>query len=460
MKAKLTGKKLQTGISTLEMLIALAILVVSVSTVIAVVFGNQSITLDAELSNQALNRAQAVLEAARASARDNFLGLSSATTTDTIYTKDLVVQDLDQYTKKVTSRVSWQTESRLQKVELTTIVTDYHHAFGADTCSQTLSGDWTDPQLLGSFTVSGGNQGTDIDVFQKKAYLITDSAVATSPDLYILNVTDSANPAQLSVLNTGPGLRAIRAIGNYAFVANSSINAQLQVLGISNPSSPSKLKDFKVGSGSGLGVGNSIFYVNNTVYLGLTKGNGQEFNVIDVTDPLHPVFKGGYETNTQVNAIWVSGKYAYLTTPATEELTILDVSNSANIVRAGGFDAAGGSGNGKSLYLLENKIYLGRTVGNQEFYVLEDSNPATNLPSLGFKDINNSVNDLIVRSALAFLLTPGQLKIFDASNPSNITQWGSFLSLPSGAGATMDCELNLLYIAQHVSSALQIIGPK
>lgn len=64
MKVLSSGKnfKRSKGIATLEMLIALAILVVSISAVILVAFGNQAMSVDAQTNSEALYKAQAALE--------------------------------------------------------------------------------------------------------------------------------------------------------------------------------------------------------------------------------------------------------------------------------------------------------------------------------------------------------------------------------------------------------------
>src|SRR6185503_19362106 len=102
-------------------------------------------------------------------------------------------------------------------------------------------------------------------------------------------------------------------------------------------------------------------------------------------------------------AIFVKGDYAYIATPNNEELTIIDVnSSSPNFMqRVGGFDAPAGSGNGKSIDILVNKLYLGRTVGNKEFYILDITDPI-NPDILGSYDVNASINDLAVSGHYVF----------------------------------------------------------
>ena len=116
----------------------------------------------------------------------------------------------------------------------------------------------------------------------------------------------------------------------------------------------------------------------------------------------------------------------------------------------GGYDAVGGSGNGKSLYAVGDSLYLGRTVGGTEFLILNNSNPATadppGLVALGGKpDVDESVNGLVVRDYLSFLLTNSQLRVLKTNVPASISPYAS-VALPAGSqGRSLDCEGNFLY---------------
>ena len=175
MKEELIGKrKFIAGQSTLEVLIAMTIIVIGITSVITVFFGGQALIIDTQLEQQAVYLARQELEIARATARDNFSNLtnSSSTTADG-FTKEIIVEEIDDYTKKITSKTSWQIDpTRVQKVELVTIVSNWQVAFdevttGGDTGGGGLSGNWRDPQTLGSVDMGPGNQATDLDVINK-----------------------------------------------------------------------------------------------------------------------------------------------------------------------------------------------------------------------------------------------------------------------------------------------------
>src|ERR1051326_2061073 len=93
----------QTGFSTLEVLLAFAVVIICVSAVIALIFGSQVAAVDSQTNSEAAQKAQEMLENARATAKQNFsLVVPIPAVTDGIYQKTLDVQSVDAYTKKAT----------------------------------------------------------------------------------------------------------------------------------------------------------------------------------------------------------------------------------------------------------------------------------------------------------------------------------------------------------------------
>ncbi|MEK7576362.1 MAG: hypothetical protein AAB482_01575, partial [Patescibacteria group bacterium] len=311
MRALFIGN-MRKGSSTLEILIAFAVLLLAMTGVILLSFSNQSSRVDAQTNSEALTKAEGLLEDARATSRKDFdLVTSIPSSQDGIYQKSLSVQSIDDSTKQVTSNVLWAIDNRSLAVHLTTLVTNWLNL--GDTCNPNVSGDWTHPQLLGNADVGQNNGGTDVVVVNHKAYVTANASSAAKHDFYIVNVSNPYNPSLpiLNSINTGPGLAAVTVYGKYAYVANMSTVSQLQIINI-DPTDPQYLTvlGFHVPGNVGTAVGNSIFYANKKIYLGLTKtptgpGTAVEFNVYDVSIPTSPSFLGGYRTNTLINNIVV-----------------------------------------------------------------------------------------------------------------------------------------------------------
>lgn len=489
-KSQLKFKK-RKGFSTFEIMIALALIVISITLVLPLLSGSQSTTVGSQTNQEALYKAKDLLESARQMSILNFSSIvTTAPVYDDIYTKNITVTDIDSSTKKIQSNVSWTSEGKNLAVNLTTLLT--HIDVGGDTCNPVLTGDWTNPQLLGTADFGGPEGATDIDVISKKVYATADATAANKGDFYIIDVSDPNPSGDLPILNnppnglhTGPGLAAIHVAGKYAYVAKISTltsDTQLQVIDISISTAPVVVSSLDITTVVGdVADGNSIFYDNKKIYLGLTKSDGPEFYVIDVSDPtnLSPTsIKASFETNTQINAIIVKNNIAYLTvryaldgvTP--EQLKILDVSqaDSGIITPINTFSPNPVTMSGQSLYLSKNgnTLYLGEGGANPsndpQFFLLDVTNPSSiNQTNSKYIDTSNdvTVEAITVRSNLAFMVTNDTnlgFQIWDLNNLGSISPYGS-INIEQGSTGGMDCEGNLVFVAQRSNDALQIIGP-
>lgn len=465
MKEELIGKN--KAQSTLEILIALFILTASISAVIMISFGNQSIIIDTDLNNQAINISRKELETSRALSRQNFDSLASSSSIEDIYLKETIVENIDPNTKKVISLVNWQTNQlKPQKIELTTIVANIKITIqsGGDTGGSGLSGNWKNPKTLGSVDLGPGNSATDIDVLNKIVYLAAEASAAAKPDFFIINATNGENPYMVSNINTGLGLNAVDVAANYAYAGNKDTGAQLQIIDVSNKSNPVLIKSFKLPDVSGSdAIGQSIFYWDSKVYIGTKKATGPEFHIIDVSNSNNPTALGSFEINGAVNMIHVKNNKAYIAVDSNDyEMKILDVSDPANITLLNSYDAPGNSEKGKSLYLVADKLYLGRTLGgnhndHHELHILDVSNPIAPA-NLGSKDLATDLNDLRIRDYLAFLGTSDpnkEFQVWNISDPTNISLWSAF-NFPQVATG-IDYEDNLIYVSVRSNDALRII---
>ncbi|HEY4503407.1 MAG TPA: hypothetical protein VJC14_03170 [Candidatus Paceibacterota bacterium] len=284
---------------------------------------------------------------------------------------------------------------------------------------------------------------------------------------YILDTSDPENPTAVSELMTTPlapsvgaGFNAVAVNDNYAYIATDSSVGQLEIIDIN--STPSKVvSTLKIGT-TGTSKGNSIFYKSGYVYLGLTNTSGgpKEFNVIDVHNPSNPTIVGNATIGNGVNSIYVLGNLAYVASPNANNVLVFNVAVnklSTSMTPVGSFSTPltppGPSQNhGKSLYVVGDTIYLGRTLGTNELFILDTKNLPiiTELGYLNQTGSGTSINSLIVRDYLAFILnTAGQFQILKVDDPDSIVRYDTnSITVPSVSGnnTTMDCEGNYFYI--------------
>ena len=467
----------------------MAVLVLALGAVTLTVSGNQSLLSDTETNAEALSLAQGLIEENKAVSRKDFRLVVATSSNEGAYQKNLTVSENGFFTKLLSASVRWKIGIVDHEITLSTLIADVDSSVGGTTCTATLLGDWAHPVLAGfAFASLAHDAGgvyavSDIDANQGRLYASVNTPVANSkPTFFIFDIKNTQAPVLLGAVDTAPVSAGISAIAvatssarNYAYAANAyDANfrtckpgpscAQLQVIDISNPALPAVVANYELptssppyvlgNGGGGNAVGKSIFYKNGYVYLGLSKTtSGPEFHIIDVKDPLHPAWVGSYppagtSSGNAVNAVFIQRTHAYLATPNAQELTVLDISNPANPVLVGTYDASGGSGNGKSLDVVGDTLYMGRTVGNKEFYVLDVANPAT--PSLlGQVDTGNAtVSGVVIRDYLAFLGVGNQFQIWNVGNLAHAVSFATPLALPNGSSATaIDCEGNTLYAA-------------
>ncbi len=484
MKAQSSTNQKLSGMASIEILIAFTVLSLSLGAIILITFRNQSIVESNSMSSSALSMALETIEEVRGLATFDFnLVQPIVKTTDGTYERSLEATQIDPFTKQATSTVSWNEYGLSLHVSLSTLLTNPLGYLNGDSCNSIYidKESWKNPTAstwdFGELGVNGGNGNGfgigGLSVSNQRLYIGLDAVPSSNKNtIYIFDLPTSSGqkPVYRGATTTAALVSAIAISRNYAFVATKSTVSQLQVIDISDPTKPTIVASRKVTGSSGLG--NAIHYHNNKIYLGLTANtSGAELAVFDVSSSTNPILisNGMYEVGHDVNSIVTRGNYAYIATPSSESMTILDIlpSSKTFMQRIGGFtssfyppDLNGvGSNYGESMFLLGNTMYFGRTYGTNEFYALNISNP-TNVLTLGNLNVvvnpnnKNSIYGISVKGDLAFFITKAQFQVWDVSNINSIKPWSqdsttnTFLSLASlgGSGGPSYCSGDFMYL--------------
>lgn len=506
MKEELIGSKYnggdvltEEGFSTLEMLIAFAVITLSITAVILVSFGNQSVAIDTDIANEALYLAELELEEAfatsSASAAD-FISLSSTTipaVSGEIFDRNLTVVDISPCVKRVTSEVAWQTGLRNLSTALTSIFIsqEISEALSGDCITEESNTPWKNPATFGSEDlVPGGNQGTDIDVVtldgQRIAFLTSKTGAGPKSDLWAFDVTDASTPIPLDDvdvdLGPGVGLNSLDVAGEYVYAVGNNPDEQLQIFRFNPLPFPGNFSFVAtstlngVDPGGSFPEGQSVYFLNDRLYVGTHETAGPEFHVFDVSNPANPNHLGSLELNHNVHEIVVRGDYAYIASSGNGcELIVVNISDPGNpsvmtnpcpsTVSPGDpniFDAAG-SHDGMSLFLSGNKLYLGRKTSgaDHDLYVLNISD-LNNIISLGSQDLgfnpSSAVEAIVVIGNLAFLGTSDvneEFQVWNIGEPTNIFRC-SFFNFPATI-AGLDFDGNLVFAGVRSNDALHVI---
>src|SRR3989344_5276644 len=445
-------KTINSGQSTLELLVALGLIILAISSMGIVYFSSQSISVDTELSDLALLKAREGLEDARADARENWAGLTTSSESDGQFTRDIIVENISNYEKYVTSKASWITDPlRPQKVELTTILTDWTTSSDEGGGSGPI-GEWNNPRTAGTIDLGPGNEGTDLAVIEGTVFIVAEASDTKKKDFYSINVTNIDAPTERASIDTGKGLNAIGLMENYAYVAQNSSSNQLQIVNISDHNNPSLSAEISLQSNTQDGT--SVFALDNYAYVGSASSAGKEFQIFNVSNPTSPSFVSSVEIGADINDIYVYRNRAYLaTSKTTGEILIFDISVPTSPQQIAAFDHSGTPG--LSVFTNSfNDFYAG--IGNT--FVIVNSTNLSSLSVIGSYNAGGLVNDLYIRDYLAFLATANSTAEFQALNITNKatpTLHSSYNFPQLGTGITY--RDNVVYTSVRSNDALRII---
>ncbi len=342
---------------------------------------------------------------------------------------------------------------------------EYDKEMGRNNCFDKIDYDISKFNIYNQgIELGSSNISTDIEVRNGFIYLTADSASASLSDFFIIDFRILDSPRIISSINTGPGISSLEIAGHYAYLANLSTLSQLQIIDISNRNNPVLISSLKLPlpeASSTAPNAKSIFYYKNKIYLGTEKWEGNEFSIIDVSNPYFPVYIGGFETNTLINDIYIKNNTAYLATSDIKQMRILDISDTDNIRELGSFSPSGSLvQEGKVLSFFENRYIdkdnnskytefsLGRTVGgfnnisNHEIFLFPKERETIPINS---KDIPGGVYGIVIRPPNIYISTKSpnkELQIFDESLQNKI------LDYPLGfLPNSFTCDRNVFYFS-------------
>jgi hypothetical protein len=140
--------------------------------------------------------------------------------------------------------------------------------------------------------------------------------------------------------------------------------------------------------------------------------------VIDISDPVHCVRAGSFETGGEAMAVAVSGKYAFVAA-GSAGLVVIDISDPAHCVRAGGLE---------SLWSKEVAVQgnFACVAGGSGLHVIDISDPAHCLIT-GTYD-STDINSVTMSGPYAFIADyDGSygMEIIDLSNPAHPVRTGA-----------------------------------
>lgn len=462
------------GQSLVEVLIAIGILAM-LATGILVPAGNQLLqTVASQGSSQAMSLAREGLAAARSirnaswtsfatgthgiTSAGNTYGFSGTSDTASGFSRTVTVTDLSSSERRVDSAVTWTQPNRQPRtVTLSTVLTNYLNAV-----PPLLSGNWKNPQTLGTVDLGSGEQATGLVVRNKFVFMSSTASSAAKADFFIVDATTGTLPVIKSSLNTGPGLNDVAINGSFAYVANDDGTAQLQTINFSNTSTPALINSFRLGSNTQEAL--SVAVSGTLAFVGTeADSSAPEFYIVNVANPTSPTVMGSVEIGANLNNIFIKGNRAFLaTSSSTKEFIVVNISNIASPTISASADLSGtAAANNVYVNSQDNHAFVVRdysgSANTPELVVLNVTNPDAPT-SLGSLEFWNSILSIFAADTLAFLgsaVSNEEFQIYDVSNLANMTYY-SGLNFPQLA-QDMTFESNIIYVAVRSNDALRII---
>jgi len=352
LKGRLIIRKKVLAFSMIEALLAGSLLVTVVFVLSGIlIFGQESSKIAGDrqrataLAEEGLEIVRNMKEASFASLTSGLHGLaisggkwqfSGVNDSTGIFTRSLIISDLDSYTKSVTSTVSWiANPQRTGLVSLESQLTNWHRAGTSD---------WSSTTVEAGFSADNNQNGVSVRVDGTYAYVCLLSA---SNNFLVVDISNPALPTLVGLASVTGNVTDMEISGNYVYLSSGSNNSEMTIVDVSNKAAPTIAGVYNA---SGNNDGLSIDVIGTTAYLARALSNtaGQnELYVINVSNPASLLLLGSYNAAYSIYDIQVSSdSYAYLATDAdTTELVVLNVQNPISISVADTLNVVGGSTN-------------------------------------------------------------------------------------------------------------------
>lgn len=460
------------GQSVLEVLVALGIFAISMIAGFQLFFGGQTLSVDSTNAELAGDYAQEGLEAVRNIRARNWseladgshglvfqnnewmFGSSSASDAKDIFTRTVSIVTISDNIKIATTTITWQTDPlRPQKLELVEQMTNWQNPSVSGCNNGSLSGNWANPQVLGTGDLGPGNEGTDVVVKLPYAYVSGVASSASKPDIFVFDVSNPSAPSLVASRNIGDGgINALFLKGNYLYAASAHNQKEFIVFDVTNPTAITELASLDLAAAED---GIAIYGMADTIYLGRKETGQKELVVIDVSNPAAPSIATSFVINDDVNDIFVTNQKLYLVSEeSNKDIWIYDVSAPNSPVFLANYNLTGGEAISAALRLPGDLM-----VGDDSNKIFMLGATTTDLYVRSSVLVGGAVNDVAcVSDNFAFLSTSNSGKefmIINISNPDSVSEYAS-LNFPQ-VGTGIDFAENKVFMSVRSNDALRII---
>lgn len=342
------------------------------------------------------------------------------------------------------------------------ILMDYLHA-SEYVCNPTIVGDWRHPESEPVVALPP-DLPRIAALAASRNHIVVAASTTSSADaatLFVLTSAESSVPEQM----LGTYDNATTSKGGFVAVALSSDYAY--ALTVDSPCTGGTCSSLEILSLTGgpisliaslpLPPARTVTYHAGRLYIGLKNNpTGEEFLIMDVSNPRLPVRIGRAEIGHTVNDVRTDGRSAYLattdnTTAGGKAVMVFDVSDPASGMTVSTTSRQTGAGIAQRLLLSGTRLLVGRSspLHSKEFYVYDTTDLKRGLLAY---DTESSIVGMATKGFLVFLLTHTYLEILYMDNAHAPQSTGIIRLAPGFSGTSLACVGNRLYMAKNDSA--------
>jgi hypothetical protein len=300
----------------------------------------------------------------------------------------------------------------------------------------------------GASTAPGG-----LYVQGRYAYVVLNAA---SPKLQIIDISNPSSPALLGSVATGAGPAKAYVQGRYAYVTNNTANT-LQIFDVSNPNAPTSVSTLSIGTAP-----LNVVVQGRYAYVTITNpgaGNPGSLQIVDVSNPLAPVLVSttttGDGNDNEAYGLAVQGNYAYITNTTDGTIQAVNIANPASpsLGTAVTVDASAASKPG-GLFVQGRYAYVPVNNDNKlQIFDLKD--PGTPVAGATVATGLGPLN-AYVQGRYAYIVNfsdnPGTVQIVDVSNPASLVSVGTVNAGTTGGPGRLFAQGRYLYVTNRADN--------
>lgn len=433
-------KNKKNGLILVEVVIAIALLVIIGSAVLSLSLGSFFGALRGEQHFASRMLAQESLEAVRAvkeadwnsltpgdhglTDQNGFFELTNLPDIKAPFTRTIAIQQINPVLKEITVTISWQALGVTNTLKSITRLALWKYRFWRETLVADFSqglrnstiitnqnsgelqlepvSDWANTEVFVQFDFDGSGDVKDLFIENNRLYLIITNNDSNQEGFSVFDISNISGGIlpKIGGISLSTDTYGLAVKNGYAYISTSNNTEEVTVIRLSDYKKVASINT--PGSANGQG----IFVIDTMLFVTTAKSGSAEFYTYDITNPeqINQAPVNTVELNASGNALWVNGNYAYIATSDDSREFIVVRLNDGTIVNTfdlpGNADATSLFGDGSKIYISTNSNSNGA-----EFYLLSLASPEGAISQIGSTEIGNDVSDFHIAGQEAFIAT-------------------------------------------------------